>query len=114
MTHTFVDTYTKEELMQASLWCLTNMKGDHQTFVGFCDRAMLLFTTLTAVHGESLRILRWSDMFVLEIPMDDVHMGLKIPVSLILPRTFCNITKTPVLRSLLLWQTMLSTTRMVV
>jgi len=44
---------------------------------------MLLFTTSTAVRGESLRILRWSDMFVSEIPMDDVRVGLKIPVSLI-------------------------------
>jgi hypothetical protein len=44
---------------------------------------MLLFATSTAVRGESLRILRWSDMFVSEIPMDDVRMGLKIPVGLI-------------------------------
>jgi hypothetical protein len=49
---------------------------------------MLLFATSTAVRGESLRILRWSDMFVSEIPMDDVRVGLKIPVSPI-SLTFC-------------------------
>jgi hypothetical protein len=80
MTHAFVDTYTKEELTRASLWCLTNIKGDCQTFIGFCDRAMLLFATSTAVRSESLHILCWSDMFLSEIPMDDVHMGIKIPV----------------------------------
>jgi hypothetical protein len=66
--------------MRASVWCLTDMKGDRQTFIGLRDRAMLLFATSTAVCGESIRILRWSDMFVSEIQMDDVHMGLKVPV----------------------------------
>ena len=66
--------------MRASVWCLTDTKGDRQTFIGFRDRAMLLFATSTAVRGESLRILRWSDMFVSEIRLDDVSMGLKIPV----------------------------------
>ena len=77
----YLDTYTDEELMRASVWCLTDAKGDRQTFVLFRDRSMLLFATSTAVRGESLRILRWSDMFVSEIPMDDVCEGLKIPVS---------------------------------
>ena len=76
----FVDSDTEEKLTLASVWCLTDTKGDHQTFIGFCDRATLLFATLTAVRGESLRILRWLDMFVSEIRMDDVRMGLKVSV----------------------------------
>lgn len=77
----FIDTYTEEELTRASLWCMTDVKGHRQTFVGLRDRAMLLFAASTAVRGESSRILLWSDMFVSEIPMDDVRMGMKIPVS---------------------------------
>jgi len=70
--------------MRASLWCLTEGRGDRQTFIGFHDRAMLLFATSMAVCGESLHILQWSDMFVSNIPMDDVRMDLKIPVGPIL------------------------------
>jgi hypothetical protein len=76
----FVNTDTEEKLTRASVWCLTDTKGDRQTFIGFCDRAMLLFATSMAVRGENLRILHWSDMFVSEIQMDDVHMGLNVPV----------------------------------
>jgi hypothetical protein len=45
--------------------------------------AMLLFSTTTAVRGGSSRILCWSDLFMSEIPMDDVRMGKKVPVSYI-------------------------------
>jgi hypothetical protein len=41
-----------------------------------------------AVHGESLHDLHWSDMFVSEITMDDVDVGLKILVRSI-SLTFC-------------------------
>jgi hypothetical protein len=78
----------EEELTQASVWCLTDVKGDHQTYIRLHDRAMLLFAMSMAVCGESLRILCWLDMFMSEILMDDVCAGLEIPVSPI-SLTFC-------------------------
>jgi hypothetical protein len=78
---TAVDTYTETELKRASLWCMTDFKGPRNVFVGLRDRAMLLFSATTAVRGESARILLWSDLFISEIPLDDVRQGLKIPVS---------------------------------
>jgi len=75
-----IDTYTEAELKAASLWCMSHFKGVKQTWVGLRDRAMLLFSAATAVRGENARILRWSDLFMSEIPMDSIHMGLKIPV----------------------------------
>jgi hypothetical protein len=45
---------------------------------------MLLFSTSTAFRGESARILQWSDLFVSEIPMDDVSPGFRVPVSVCL------------------------------
>jgi hypothetical protein len=77
------DTYTEVELKRASLWCLTDFKGKRNIFIGLRDRAMMLFSASMAVRGESARILLWSDLFVSEIPMDDVRQGLKIPVSAI-------------------------------
>jgi hypothetical protein len=55
-----------------------------QTWIGLRDRAMLLFSATTAVRGENARILRWSDLFMSEIPMDDVRVGLRIPVHVLL------------------------------
>lgn len=42
---------------------------------------MLLLKTTTAVCGSSSRILCWSDLFMSEIPMDDVCLRKKVPVS---------------------------------
>jgi hypothetical protein len=42
---------------------------------------MLLFSITTAVRSGSSHILRWSDLFMSEIPIDDVCLGKKVPVS---------------------------------
>ena len=42
---------------------------------------MLLMSTATVFHGESARILEWSDLFMSYIPMDDIQPGYKLPVS---------------------------------
>jgi len=75
------DTYTANELMRCSLWCLQKFSGTLFVYVGLRDAAMLLFSTTTAVRGGSSRILRWSDLFVSQIPMDDVCLGKRVPVS---------------------------------
>ena len=55
--------------------------GTQRVYVGLRDVAMLLFSTTTAVRGGSSRILRWSDMFVSHIPMDDMRLGKRVLVS---------------------------------
>ena len=75
-----VDTYTAQELVRCSAWCLTEFTGTKQVFVGIRDRAMLLLSSTTAFRGESCRILEWSDLFLSSIPMDDIQPGYKVPV----------------------------------
>ena len=75
------DTYTEAELTHCTLCCLLKFSGMQQVYVGLCNAAMLLFSTTTAVHGGSPHILHWSDLFMLEIPMDDVCVGKKVQVS---------------------------------
>jgi len=77
----FSDTYTEVELVRCALWCLQKFSGTQHVYIGLRDAAMLLFSTTTAVRGGSSRILRWSDLFMSEIPMDDVRLGKKVPVS---------------------------------
>ena len=67
--------------MRCSTWCLQHFSGRQRLYVGLRDAAMLLFSTASAVRGGSSRILRWSDMFVSHIPMDDVHLGKRVTVS---------------------------------
>lgn len=66
--------------MRCSWWCLTSPSGPRGIYIGARDRAMLLFATSTAFRGESARILQWSDLFVSEIPMDDISPGFRVPV----------------------------------
>ena len=75
---------------------MSHFKGVKQTWVGLRDRAMLLFSVATAVRGENARILRWSDLFMSEIPMDSIHMGLKIPVRVLL----VSFASTPLTKSM--------------
>lgn len=63
------------------MWCLQKFSGTQYVYIGLRDAAMLLFSTTTAVRGGSSRILRWSDLFVSHIPMDDVCLGKRVPVS---------------------------------
>lgn len=41
---------------------------------------MLLLSTQTAFRGESARILLWSDLFPTSVPMDDIQLGMRVPV----------------------------------
>ncbi len=75
------DTYTEAELMRCTVWCIQHFLGVQHIYISLRDAAMLLFSTATAVRGGSSRILRWSNMFVSYIPMDDVRLGEKVPVS---------------------------------
>lgn len=75
------DTYTETELIRCSLWCLKSYSGTHQVFIGQRDAALLLLATSMAFRGGSARILRWSDLFMGEIPVNDVYTGKKVPVS---------------------------------
>ena len=59
-----------------TLWALWDLQ-----YIGARDRAMLLFVTLTAFCGESACIFQWSDLFVSEIPMDDISPEFRVPVS---------------------------------
>ncbi|KAL6300578.1 hypothetical protein BKA93DRAFT_829023 [Sparassis latifolia] len=74
------DTYTPEELKRCSIWCLTDVSGSKQIWLGLRDCAMLLLSSMTAFRGESSRILEWSDLFMSSIPMDDVRAGYRVPV----------------------------------
>ena len=76
----FTDTYTSKELERCSKYCLIAFPGSRGIYLGACDHAMLLLSTSTAFHGESARILQWSDLFMSEIPMDDVSDGFRVPV----------------------------------
>ena len=77
---TFTDTYTPDELARCSWWCLTAVSGPRGTYIGLRDHAMLLLSTSTAFRGESARILQWSDLFMSEMPLDDVRPGVRVPV----------------------------------
>ena len=75
------DAYTSEELKGCLLSCLMEFSGSQYVLVGMRDQAMLLLSATTVFYGESIRMLKWSDLFLSEIPMDDVHLGYKVPVS---------------------------------
>jgi len=63
------------------MWCLQSYSGTKHVYVGLHDAALLLLATSMAVRGNSARILRWSDLFMGEVLMNDVCAGKKVPVS---------------------------------
>ncbi len=75
------DMYMEAKLMQCAVWCIQHFSEVQHICIGLHNAAMLLFSTATAMHGGSSHILCWSDMFVSYIPMDNVHLGEKVPVS---------------------------------
>ncbi|KAF5367837.1 hypothetical protein D9615_010577 [Tricholomella constricta] len=81
---TIADTYTREQLIQCSIWCLKNFSGPRQTFVGVRDRAMLLVSSSIAFRGDSSRDLLWSDLFFVDVPMNDIHLGAEVKALVIL------------------------------
>ena len=76
------DTYTTHQLVQCSMWCLTNYTaGPRQVFIGIRDRAMLLLSTASAFRGDSSRMLLWSDLFKSSVHLGDVELDAEVPVS---------------------------------
>ena len=73
--------YTEAELVRCTTWCLQTFSGTQRVYVRLRNMAMLLFSTMTAVHGGSSWILCWSDMFISHIPMDDMRLGKRVLVS---------------------------------
>lgn len=78
---TLTDTYTSEELIRCSVWCLTDFSGPRQVFIGLRDHAMLLLSLTTAFRGESSRNLLLSDLFMMQVPMNEIGLGITVPVS---------------------------------
>ncbi|KAI0085603.1 hypothetical protein BDY19DRAFT_996518 [Irpex rosettiformis] len=77
----FADTYTTEEVLKCSLFFITDRgTGRQHIFVSLRDRAMFLIAAQSAFRGESSRILLWSDCYQQIVPMNDVHIGFKVPV----------------------------------
>jgi len=75
------DTYTTDELMRCSWWCLTEFSGGRYAFNGVRDRAMLLLSATTALRGEGVRMLQFSDLFLSRTCIDDIQLGHTVPVS---------------------------------
>jgi hypothetical protein len=76
----FSDTYTVDQLIQSSIWCLTDFSGPRHTFIGIRDRAMLLLSSTLAFRGDSARNVLWSDLFSTDIPMDDISLSAHVKV----------------------------------
>ncbi|GBE83165.1 hypothetical protein SCP_0502120 [Sparassis crispa] len=74
------DTYTPDELKRCSIWCLMDVSGVKSIWIGLRDRAMLLLSSTMAFRGESSCILKWLDLFLSSIPIDDVRLGYRVPV----------------------------------
>lgn len=79
----FPDNYTINELMRASIWCIST--SDRRTaiqslYIGVRDRAMLLVSTCTAFRGDNIRSLLWSDLFAREIPVPELGLDKSIMV----------------------------------
>ena len=81
--------------MQCSMWCLRDHSGPHHTFIGIRDRAMMLLSTTIVFRGDSSRALLWSDLFLADVPMNDIGLGTCVKVrpplllSLFLNLTIC-------------------------
>ena len=67
-----LDTYTVDELKQASMWCLKDRKTAASLLLGVRDRCMLLLSTSTAFRGDSSRSLLFSDLSMRDVPMPEL------------------------------------------
>ncbi|KAG6834310.1 hypothetical protein H0H93_010572 [Arthromyces matolae] len=75
------DTYTEQELIRASVWCLRVEGTDQQVHLALRDRAMILMTTSTAFRGDNIRSLLLSDLYsqavrLIEAGLDATAMAL--------------------------------------
>jgi hypothetical protein len=67
--------------LQCAMWCLTSyMSGPRQVFIRIHDWAMVLLSATSAVHGDSSRMLLWSDLFKSSVHLDDVELNAQVPV----------------------------------
>ncbi|TFY83866.1 hypothetical protein EWM64_g142 [Hericium alpestre] len=74
------DAYTPAELQQCALWCVSESKTSRELFRGVRDRAMLLVSAGTAFRGDSARMVQWSDLFISEVPLQEVRPDYLLPV----------------------------------
>ena len=82
------DTYTKDELIQCSMWYLTSCGPTlRQLYLATRNRAMLLLSTCTAFRGDNIRSLLWSDLFLRNVPMPALGLDRTTTVSLLLCNT---------------------------
>jgi hypothetical protein len=76
------DTYTVEELIRMSVWCMSTAfrSSKVQVHTGIRDRTMLLLSTTTAFRGDSSRRVLWSDLLGRKIPMMNISFDSELMV----------------------------------
>ncbi|TFY79269.1 hypothetical protein EWM64_g4743 [Hericium alpestre] len=74
------DAYMLAELQQCMFWCVSESKTSRELFHGVRDRAMLLVSAGTAFRGDSARMVQWSDLFISEVPLQEVRPDYLLPV----------------------------------
>ncbi|KAF8576231.1 hypothetical protein K439DRAFT_1397563, partial [Ramaria rubella] len=72
------DTYTVDELIDISKWCLTEPRTRNSLTTYLHDRSMHLMCTATAFRGDNARELGLSDLFLREVP--NVHAGYDVKI----------------------------------
>ncbi|KAJ7835604.1 hypothetical protein B0H13DRAFT_2108070 [Mycena leptocephala] len=78
-TGTNADTFTAEELMRCAGWCITDVKGPHNIYIGLRDRAMLLTSCSIAFRDDSTRNLLLSDLFATDVVFNAKGLGEVVP-----------------------------------
>ncbi|KAF8586691.1 hypothetical protein K439DRAFT_1614921 [Ramaria rubella] len=69
------DTYTTEELISVSRWCMIEPRTRNTLGTYLRDCAMHLMSTATAFHGDNVRELGISDLFTQDVP--NISAGYK-------------------------------------
>ncbi|KAF8583497.1 hypothetical protein K439DRAFT_1617415 [Ramaria rubella] len=75
------DTYTVDELIDISKWCLTEPHTRNGLTTYLRDRSMHLMCTATAFRGDNARELGLSDLFLREVP--NVHAGYDVKIMVV-------------------------------
>jgi hypothetical protein len=81
--HALIDTYTLDELVQVSKWCLTHPTTIKALTTWLRDRAMHLLCTASAYRGENVREVGLSDLFIRDVQNVSAGYESKIMVSLL-------------------------------
>ncbi|KAF8575521.1 hypothetical protein K439DRAFT_1623538 [Ramaria rubella] len=83
------NTYTVDELIDISKWCLTEPHTRNGLITYLWDHSMHLMCTATAFHGDNARELGLSDLFIRDVP--NVHAdSLNIYIMTWSLRILCN------------------------